>query len=370
MKIIHLVLGKANPDRMNGVNKVAHQLAAHQYRLGCDVAMWGITANTVHDYPLRDYPTQLFAPGGSAFSLTKEIKAAIIALEPDTVFHIHGGFIPTFYAVANALHQCGIPFVYTPHGAYNKAAINRSWLKKNTYFLLFERSIIKWSKAIHLLGKSEMEALSTRLATSKKIMIPNGQNWQQVAPAIPSVRTCPRFVFCGRLLTREKGLDLMLEGFAAFLQATNAKSELWILGDGPDRSALQAKQEALGLTKAVTFFGSRYGEEKDMMLRQCDAHVLFSRNEGMPMAVLEAAAMRLPSIVSPETNMGGFIKQYQAGIALRENTPAAIAAAFEACTVAMHNGEWSEYGINALTMIQESFDWEQIAMRLCQVYTA
>jgi hypothetical protein len=30
MEIVHLILGKANPDRMNGVNKVVYQLATYQ----------------------------------------------------------------------------------------------------------------------------------------------------------------------------------------------------------------------------------------------------------------------------------------------------------------------------------------------------
>ena len=48
MKIIHAVLGKANPDRMNGVNKVAHQLAKTQQGMGHEVTVWGIASSLEH----------------------------------------------------------------------------------------------------------------------------------------------------------------------------------------------------------------------------------------------------------------------------------------------------------------------------------
>ena len=60
MKIIHLVLGKGNPNRMNGVNKVAYQLATTQTEMGHDVTLWGI-ANDLHkNYPERNFKTVLF----------------------------------------------------------------------------------------------------------------------------------------------------------------------------------------------------------------------------------------------------------------------------------------------------------------------
>ena len=43
MEIIHLVMGKANPQRMNGVNKVVYQLATKQAEAGIKVQVWGFT---------------------------------------------------------------------------------------------------------------------------------------------------------------------------------------------------------------------------------------------------------------------------------------------------------------------------------------
>ena len=55
MEIIHIILGKANPERMNGVNKVVHEMASNQTQRGYEVMVWGITTNPVHDYPERGF---------------------------------------------------------------------------------------------------------------------------------------------------------------------------------------------------------------------------------------------------------------------------------------------------------------------------
>ncbi|MFT6199305.1 MAG: hypothetical protein ACJAQ2_001077, partial [Vicingaceae bacterium] len=51
LQVIHVLLGKANPNRMNGVNKMVNSLAEHQSIIGKDVTVWGITKNPVHNYP-------------------------------------------------------------------------------------------------------------------------------------------------------------------------------------------------------------------------------------------------------------------------------------------------------------------------------
>ena len=58
MEIIHLILGKANPQRMNGVNKVVYQLATEQTNAGKTVIVYGIAADTNINYPDRNFTTK------------------------------------------------------------------------------------------------------------------------------------------------------------------------------------------------------------------------------------------------------------------------------------------------------------------------
>ena len=110
MKIIHLILGKANPERMNGVNKVVHALATQQQRAGADVAVWGITADLSDNYPAREFATRLFLAQRNPFSLAAELRDALRqqAGSP-TVVHLHGAFIPVYFSVARLLTGLRIP---------------------------------------------------------------------------------------------------------------------------------------------------------------------------------------------------------------------------------------------------------------------
>ena len=54
MKIIHLILGRANPNRMNGVNKVVHNLATVQSQKGYTIEVWGITSSYLKEDEFKD----------------------------------------------------------------------------------------------------------------------------------------------------------------------------------------------------------------------------------------------------------------------------------------------------------------------------
>jgi len=90
MEIIHLILGKANPERMNGVNRVVYQLASRQASSGRQVQVWGITADPVHNYPERNFRTRLFRARRNPFALDPELRRSLRSLATDTVIHLHG----------------------------------------------------------------------------------------------------------------------------------------------------------------------------------------------------------------------------------------------------------------------------------------
>ena len=52
MKILHFILGKANPDRANGVNQVIYGLAKYQRLAGHEVFVIGISQTMKQPYEL------------------------------------------------------------------------------------------------------------------------------------------------------------------------------------------------------------------------------------------------------------------------------------------------------------------------------
>ncbi|RYF73804.1 MAG: hypothetical protein EOO39_09770, partial [Cytophagaceae bacterium] len=209
MEIIHLILGKANPARMNGVNKVVNELATQQQQAGYAVEVWGFSANQLHDYPERTYTTRLFEASRNPFLVGSDWKQAILARKDTAVVQIHGGFVPRFYAAARFLTANQIPYVVTPHGNYNWHALQRNKLVKQLYFSLLERYVVSGASAIHVLGKSEIAGLQTMYPNQKSVLIPYGFSvYEQPGEPIDSA-----FIigFCGRLDIDHKGLDWLID---------------------------------------------------------------------------------------------------------------------------------------------------------------
>jgi glycosyltransferase involved in cell wall biosynthesis len=116
----------------------------------------------------------------------------------------------------------------------------------------------------------------------------------------------PRLVAAGRL-THQKGFDRLI----ALLPELSADTRLTIFGVGPDRAALAAQVEALGLAGRVRFPGFSLGLAE--AIAGADTFVLPSRWEGMPNVALEALALGTPVIASNEAGLAGVAREAKPG---------------------------------------------------------
>jgi len=371
MKIIHLLLGKANPDRMNGVNKAVHQLAVAQHKLGYDVALWGLTRDTQAAVYQRPIPTVLYPDFGPLQPLAERLREAILTMPQPVIFHLHGAFTRQIYMVARLLTKKGIGYAFTPHGAYNTMAMHKNRWLKWAYGWLFERRLLRGAGMVHLIGHSEVEATLQHIGPLPTVLVPNGQALpahQGLLPGTLKSGSCLTFGFLGRLTAHTKGLDLLLQGYALFVANTQVNSQLVIIGDGADRAMLQQLARRLGLVGQVQFAGALYGQAKTDALQRLHVLAQPSRNEGLPGAVLEAAALGIPLLVSQASNMGTYVTQHQAGWCLPQNTANAIAEAMHNIALAWQNQHLEATGINAYNMVHKIFQWPAIAQQMVQHY--
>ena len=105
----------------------------------------------------------------------------------------------------------------------------------------------------------------------------------------------PRLLTVGRL-SPEKGIDLLL-GAMPLILGRYPKACVAILGSGPEELALRKLSDELHLGGAVNFTGHR--ENLADFYAGTTLFVQPSRYEGMPNALLEAAAARLPIVATP-----------------------------------------------------------------------
>lgn len=364
MEIIHLVLGKANPDRLNGVNKVVFNLATEQTKAGKNVRVWGITDNPVHDYPERNFKTELFKAARFPFAVDKKLVKAIIENQ-HAVFHLHGGWIPVFSSLSRLFSRLGVRYVLTPHGAYNEVAMQRSAITKKLYFHLFEKQLLKHAHQVHAIGKSEVTGLNSILPTAKSFLLPYGFEYNSTEFGATQNEDFT-IGFVGRLDTHTKGLDLLIEAFYQF-QKKQPNSKLWIIGDGAGRADLE-KFIAEKQLDNVVLWGKKFGEEKDALISQMHVFAHPSRNEGLPTAVLEAAALGVATIVTQATNVAEYVADYKAGIAIADNDVPQLVAAMLQLKEANDNQQLTHYPKGGRKMLEQVFAWPVLVEQYEELY--
>lgn len=369
MRIIHVVLGKANPDRMNGVNKVVHYLALHQTRSGSQVEVWGITKTPDAITPARDYNLKLFLQTKSHFIISDVLKQEIEKLPKDVFVHFHGALIPEYFLISRALLRKGIPWAITPHSALNLIALKRRILVKKVYIALIERLILGQAKFVHAICTKEADEISHNFKVKHICIIPNGVDLIDSQLDEIGCHQNDQFIvgYCGRLEKQQKGLDLLLDGFALY-KKQGGIGRLAIIGDGKDRQELEETCQYYGIDSSVEFFGALFGDGKDKGIMKFDLFVHPSRWEGLPTAALEAAALGRPLLVSQETNLGEFITKWSCGMVLKTNESTQIANALKQFEMMKNSGATRNLGVNAIDMVKNEFNWHTIANQLIQAY--
>lgn len=112
---------------------------------------------------------------------------------------------------------------------------------------------------------------------------------QQLPPGTPLIGTVGR-------LTQQKGVRFLIEAAPAILRRA-PDAHFVVVGDGSEQAALQARSRALGLEQRIHFTGAL--AQPWSLLAHCDLIALPSLWEGMPLTLLEALALGLPTVVTP-----------------------------------------------------------------------
>jgi glycosyltransferase involved in cell wall biosynthesis len=93
-----------------------------------------------------------------------------------------------------------------------------------------------------------------------------------------------------------KNLPLLLQA-QAVLASKHPTARSVIIGDGPERAALEATAASLGIDHLVTFAG--YRSDVRALMAAFDVYVNCSTYEGVSLTILEAMAAGLPVIATP-----------------------------------------------------------------------
>ena len=176
---------------------------------------------------------------------------------------------------------------------------------------------------------------------NRLVVLPNPVDVEEIRASVglnpaPQTSPGPHLLAIGRLAP-EKGFDSLLNVMVS-VRKEFPKASLQIAGKGPEEIALKALSQALGLDATVHFVG--YIDRPSKLFPAATLFVLPSRHEGLPNALLEAAAGGLPIVALPASGGLAELLRDQSGVwlapTLSEN---ALATSLLAALRALRPGE-------------------------------
>lgn len=141
-------------------------------------------------------------------------------------------------------------------------------------------------------------------------------------PADPALRTSRTVLAVGRLVPA-KGFDVLLEAWR-IVTVRAPGWQLQIVGEGPERHALEAQVTAMGIDTGISLPGAR--QDVETMYRNASIFCLSSRYEGFGLVLIEAMAYGLPVVSTAcETGPKSLLRDGVNAVTVAVDSPDALA---------------------------------------------
>lgn len=168
----------------------------------------------------------------------------------------------------------------------------------------------------------------------------------------------------GRLVWA-KGYEDLLEAFSLIAQEDRSL-HLLVIGDGNLRPALDTLLREKNLTGRVTLAGYQPPEVVFRTLSASDIFVMSSRQEGTPIALLEAAARALPIVATTCGGIPELVTNEQHALLVPPGSPPMLAQAL--LRLAKHPELRTTLGRNAKAHVEQKFSLESQVQATLTVY--
>ncbi len=328
MRILHVIMSLA--ERWGGPPRALATLSRAQAERGDDVVV----------LPTRDDGGEVTIGPGSYGGLRVErpvttsplywyhpaVKRALreLARESDIV-HIHGNWRYHLLGAAAAAREYGVPYVVRPTGNLDSVCRHHKHLRKQVYFMLFERRAINHAAALHCASPKEYDELTPLALRPRKFIVPNPVQTELLSMApdeaallelCPGLRLDrPIVAYHGRIAFKKR-VEIVLEGFAR-AAADFPDWQLVIAGPHEDEqiiASLRERIEAGDLERRVWLPGMVRGAAKSALLGRTQLYAFASSDENFGISVAEAMLFGLPCVVSAGVALAADIERAGAGM--------------------------------------------------------
>lgn len=214
-------------------------------------------------------------------------------------------------------------------------------------------------------GLQLASATLTYLPASKPVtVVPYGVDLDRFRPEPRPPREEPVVGYVGRL-SPEKGLVTLLRALAE-LRERRVPWRALLVGDGPERAALERLAARLGIADRVRFTGEVSHEEVPAHLQAFDVFAMPSTWEGFGVAAVEAQAMELPVVASGVHGIPDVVAHGETGLLVPPAQPLALADALE--SLLTDRDRRVEMGRAGRRLVERRYDWRENTARMERIY--
>ena len=346
------------------------------------------------------------AIGPHQFGYSPQFRRALEEFTPDLV-HTHGLWAYSSVVTNHYRRRRGVPYVISAHGMLDPWAVNNSRWKKAIAHFFYEGVHLGEASCLRALCEPEARAIRQLGLKNPIAIIPNGidlpeenqksgvrSQKSEISAPISDLRSLASgrkvLLYLGRIHPK-KGLVNLLKAWAA----ANRKSGEWILAiagwdQGGHEAELKQLATELGIVwkdarsqksevrsqtsdlhpltsgaASLLFLGPQFNEGKMACYQNCDAFVLPSVSEGLPMVILEAWAYGKPVVMTPECNLP---EGFAAGAALRIGTDVASLQQGLEQLVRSSPADLAAMGANGRRLVQEKYAWPRLGREMAGLY--
>ena len=282
-------------------------------------------------------------------------------------------YVQTQESALSFLNACIHPVVLRLAGATNPLKGSRfSWARVHFLEALYERLVTRRvlphvAKVVAI--NEECVNLCRRIGDTDYEFIPLGVDQSLFYPQdkaicrkqVGIITDGPVFVFVGRL-SKIKGLDLLLDGFALFHQEVPG-ARLLIAGDGEEREGLGNRISSMRLKETVHLLGNVAHNRLPQILNAADIFILTSVAEGVPNAILESMACGLPVVATDVGGISEVVKPGVNGFLIDTRQPSDVAKALRQA-LEKHGA----LGQGAIVTINKNYSIESVAKKTDRLF--
>jgi glycosyltransferase involved in cell wall biosynthesis len=318
---------------------------------------------------VRIFPTQ--RPRAFAYSPALYRAIGKIITQVDLVAIHSLNLFPQLAAYVHA-RRTHTPYIVTPHGALDPWLRQNSARRKAINNFVWQTGMLSRAAALHFTTQDEADLVADIAPGVPRYIVPNGVRVSEFRALPDKQHFRDQFLngysgkvvlFLGRV-TKKKGMDLLLSGFAL---ATRTREALLVVV-GPDDEnltpALTRQAVELGIASRVRFIGPLYDDDRRAALASADIWALTSYTENFGIAALEAMAAGLPIVITTAVNIARDVESAGAGCVISLDADQIGGEIHRLLEHPEHRRQLSRRAVS----FAERYDWSNVAPALIDMY--